>query len=118
MFFLNPGVHTIVVTATDNISNTGLTTRTFTLTATAASMINTLDRALALGLITNNGAYNGLHAKLLAAQEAHDRGDHATEWNILGAFINQVTAKTGNGIDPATAARLIAFAQFIIDNHG
>ncbi len=118
MFFLNPGLHTIVVTATDNLSNTGTTTRTFTLTPTAASLINTLDRALALGLITNNGAYNGLHAKLLAAQSAHDRGDHATEWNILGAFINQVTAKTGNGIDPATAARLIAFAQFIIDNHG
>lgn len=118
MFFLNPGLHSIVVTATDNVSNTGLTTRTFILHATAASLLKTLDRALALGLIINNGAYNGLHAKLLAAQAAHNRGDHPTEWNILGAFINQATAKSGNGIDPTTAARLIAFAQDIIDNQG
>ena len=118
MFLLNPGVHTIVVTATDNVGNSGVTTQTFTLRATAAAMLSNLDRARALGLIPNNGAYNGLRAKLEAAQSAHLRGDHPTEWNILGAFINQATAKSGNGMDAATATRLIAFAQDIIDNHG
>ena len=61
-------------------------------------------------MVPGNGAYNGLRAKLLAALASHQRGQHPTEWNQLGAFINQLQAQRGSGIDAATADRLIAYA--------
>ena len=38
MFFLQPGTHTIVVTAADNLGNSGSSTRTFVVRATADSL--------------------------------------------------------------------------------
>jgi hypothetical protein len=118
MFFLDAGLHTVAVTATDNVGNTATTPRVFRVRATSASLVNVLDRARSLGLITNNGAYNGLRATLGAATDSHDRGKHPVEWNQLGAFINQLQAKDGNGVDPATAKRLIGYARDLIDSRG
>jgi hypothetical protein len=48
----------------------------------------------------------------------NQRGQHATEWNQLGAFINELEAQRAKGIDPVTADRFIAFAQDLIATRG
>lgn len=118
MFFLEAGMHSVVVTVTDNVGNTGTTERAFRVRATAASLISNIDRARSLGLITNNGAYNGIRASLEAAQQSHLDGRHATERNQLGTVVNQLEAKSGNGIDASTARRLIGYVRDLISSGG
>lgn len=118
MFFLAAGLHTIAVTATDNVGNSGVTNRVFRVRATAASLLNNLDRARSLGLVTNNGAYNGVRASLVAAGNSHNSGKHATEWNQLGAAVNQMSNKAGKGMDEATALRFIGYANDLIASGG
>lgn len=118
MFFLAPGVHTIEVTAADNLGNDSNLVRTFEIHATADSLSSNLDRALELGLISKRGIYNGLTAKIEAAQKKHERGQHEVEWNVLGAFVNQLQAQRGKSIDPATADRFISYAQDLISRGG
>ena len=117
MFFLAPGLHTIVVTATDNLGNISSATRTFQVHATAESLNNNIDRACTLGLIKVT-LCNALKAKTKAALAAHNRGQHATEHNILRALVHQLEAKRGKGVDAATADRLIAFIQDLIEEGG
>lgn len=117
MFFLAPGVHTIVVTAIDKLGNSSSATRTFEVHATAESLNNNIDRACNLGLIKPN-LCNALKAKTRAALAAHNRGQHATEHNILRALVHQLQAKRGKGVDAATADRLIAQIEDLIAEGG
>jgi hypothetical protein len=48
------------------------------------------------------------------AIKAHDRGQHAVEANMLGAWINELEAQRGKSIDVPTANRFIAFARDVI----
>ncbi|MEX1157302.1 MAG: hypothetical protein WEC79_00040 [Thermomicrobiales bacterium] len=114
MFFLDPGVHTIVVSSVDNLGNASEETRLFEVHATAESLASNLTRAFEMDLLKNKGIYNSLHSKMQAADAAHDRGQHATEWNLLNAFVNQLEAQRGKGIDLTTANRFIAFALDLI----
>jgi len=114
MFLLAPGTHTVVVTATDALGNSSTLTRHFKVQASAASLEANIQRARNEGSITSQGAYNGLLTKLQDARAKHAQGKHPAERNVLDAFIDQVKAKRGNGIDGATANRLIAFAQDLI----
>ena len=114
MFFLMPGLHTVSVVATDRLGNSGTTDSVFRLRATSTSLLSNVERARTLGLITNNGAYNGLRAKLDAAIRSHERDMHAVEHNQLAAFVNQLAAHAGRGIDAATAARFTAYAEDLI----
>lgn len=116
-FLLAPGVHTIEVTATDNLGNTDTVTRTFRVRATSASLLANIERAWAEGLITDKGGFNGLRAKLEAAIAAHEDGMHDTEVNQLEAVLNQVNAKLDVGIQPAFGARLIAYLEDLIASH-
>lgn len=116
-FLLAPGVHTIEVTATDNLGNTDTVTRTFRVRATSASLLANIERAWAEGLITDKGGFNGLRAKLEAAIAAHEDGMHDTEVNQLEAVLNQVNAKLDVGIQPAFGARLIAYLEDLIAGH-
>ena len=50
----------------------------------------------------NVQVYNGLRDSLVAANQSHAKGKHPTEWNQLGAFINQLLGQRGKGIDTAT----------------
>lgn len=118
MFFLDAGVHSIAVTAQDNVGNSDVWVRTFRVRATADSLLSNLDRALQLRLITNNGAYNGIRASLEAAIRSHAAGRHAVEHNQLGAVSNQLRAKRGNGFDPATADRFIGWIEDLIQSNG
>jgi len=117
MFFLAPGLHTIVVTAIDNLGNASSTRRTFQVRATAESLDNNIDRACNSGLIKAT-LCNALKAKARAALAAHNRGQHATEHNILRALVNQLEAKRGMGVDAATADRLIAYIDGLIAGGG
>jgi hypothetical protein len=117
MFFLAPGLHTIVVTAVDNLGNSSSATRTFEVHATAESLNNNIDRACNLGLIKAT-LCNALKAKTRAALAAHNRGQHATEHNILRALVHQLEAKRGKGVDAATADRLIAYIEDLIARGG
>lgn len=116
-FLLAPGEHTVTVTATDNLGNTSTFTRTFEVRATAESLLSNIERARAEGLITDQGAYNGLTAKLKAAVAAHNAGRHAPEVNQLGATLNQVEAKLGKGIESVFGERLVAWLEDLIAQH-
>ncbi|HEU4514821.1 MAG TPA: hypothetical protein VFR87_17055 [Nocardioidaceae bacterium] len=116
-FQLAPGVHTIEVTATDNLGNTDTVTRTFRVRATSASLLANIERAWAEGLITDKGGFNGLRAKLEAAVASHETGMHETEVNQLVAALNQVNAKLDVGIQPAFGARLVAYLEDLIADH-
>lgn len=117
-FLLDAGLHAVVVTAADNLGNTGSVTRTFRVRATSDSLLANITRACEEGLVTSAGACNGLRATLRAAVAAHGRGaHHPTEVNQLGAAVNQVDAKSGNGIEPVFAARLRGWLTDLIANH-
>lgn len=83
---------------------------------TAESIKADVRAALASGAIDNAGVANSLLAKLDAASAARSRGDCAAAGNIYGAFINELTAQSGNHVQAATAAHLISEARFLIAN--
>lgn len=117
-FLLDAGVHSVVVSAADNLGNAGSLTRTFRVRATSASLLSNVRRACDEGLITNRGACNGLQAILEAAVAAHDRGAHRpTEVKQLGAALNVVEARTGRGIEPLFGARLEGWLTDLIAHH-
>jgi hypothetical protein len=83
---------------------------------TVAEQIQALkDAVIALGL--KNGLTNALCAKLINALNKVTDGNPNNDAAAVGslqAFINQVQANSGKGIDPADAAALIAAAEAII----
>jgi hypothetical protein len=66
-----------------------------------------------MGLIKNQGIVTSLDQKLDAAQAAHNRGQYATEDNILSAFISEVNAQAGTGILEPAVTCLIRDAQWL-----
>ena len=79
MFFLYPGTRTVAVTTADNLGNTGTSQCTFSLHATAASLINNLKRGQSLGFLPDPIVFQSLLAKLNAAQQLHLGGKHTKE---------------------------------------
>ena len=117
-FFLSAGTHTIVVSAEDNVGNASSKTIVFEVHATAESLGKNLDRAFSLGLIDKQGIYNSLSAKVDQAFKKHVAGQHHVEWNVLGAFVNELEAQSGKAVDAATAARFIGYANDLIARGG
>jgi hypothetical protein len=113
-FFLAPGMHRVDVVATDRVGNTATLRRDFRIRATSESLLSNVDRARSLGLITNNGAHNGLRASVEAALRSHLATRHDTEANELGAFVGQLEAKRSKGVDTVTANRFIAYAKDLV----
>ncbi len=118
MFLLDPGAHVVEVIASDNLGNTATVAHTFEVHATSESLLNNVDRAFAEGLITDPDVYQGLRDKTVAALKKHNQGKHATEHNILGAFINQLEAQRDKGVEAATADRFISYAEDLIAGGG
>ncbi len=114
MFFLDPGTHTIVLGAKDNLGNTASLTRHFRVQATSESLVSNVKRACSLGLIDGAGICNALLTKVEHALSKHLAGQHSVEQNQLGAWINQLDAQRGKAVDTATANRFIAFARDLI----
>ena len=75
-----------------------------------------VESALASGAINNVGVADSLLAKLNAAEDARSRGLCATAANVYEAFINQVSAQSGQHVQATTAAQLIGEAKFLIAN--
>jgi len=64
--------------------------------------------------IDNQGVFNSLISKLDAAAAALSRGDRQAFNGIIGAFVNEVTAQSGQHIRPDTANLLISDAQMVL----
>ena len=119
MYLFYPGTRTVSVTATDNVGNSATTPLTFELHATAASLLSNLDRARDEGRLADPpGVYNSLHAKLTNAKKKHDAGQHAVEWNVLGAWVNELEAQRGHHVAVRIADRFIAYAEDLITGGG
>lgn len=82
---------------------------------TIESLHHCVEHAAEMGHITKPGVANALLAKLNAAQAAYDKGNTHAASNILNAFINQVNAQSGKGIDAEHAAHLIDHTRNVID---
>jgi hypothetical protein len=118
MYTLQPGLHTVTVTATDRVGNTATASKVFRVRATTASLISNIDRANTEGLLKNEGIHTSLRSELEAALTEHERGAHPVEWNILGGWISDLQAQSGKGIDATTAQRFIAYANDLIASGG
>jgi len=117
-YLLDAGLHTLRVSVADLLGNTGVSTVTFRVRATSASLLNNLERAWSEGSISDAKVYKGLKDKLATANKTHNRGQHPVEWNTLGAFIEQLYAQRGKGIDYTIATRWIGYAQDLIASRG
>jgi probable HAF family extracellular repeat protein len=87
-----------------------------TTTITTTSMRQDIAQLLASGAIKNAGIANSLIAKLNAVENARAAGDCTTAASIAQAFIKELLAQGGKGVDASAASILIADAQFLIAN--
>ena len=108
------GDHTFVVTAVDNAGNTASPSVTFSVVVTSESVGGEVQQFMQNGAFKNQGQERSLLAKLDAAAKARSRGDCSTAANIYQAFINELRAQSGKGIDATAAAILTADAQYLI----
>jgi DNA/RNA endonuclease G (NUC1)/PKD repeat protein len=110
--YATAGTYTVTVSVSDGVA---ASTKTATVIVKSASEgIADLDAAVVtLGL--SKGQANSLQAKLANAAKQVRDGNSASAANVLGAFINEVTALAEGGrISNADAAQLIALAQRVI----
>jgi hypothetical protein len=111
---LTTGDHTFTVDAVDNVGGASTASVTFTIIVTPESIKDDVNEFLAMGAIRNRGLANSLLAKLNAAAVARARGNCDSADNRYEAFVNELQAQSGNGVDPAAAAIMIADAQYLI----
>ncbi|HEY9232846.1 MAG TPA: hypothetical protein VIS78_11890, partial [Blastocatellia bacterium] len=108
------GDHTFKLTANDNAGNTASPSVTFSIVVTPNSIKDDVSQFLAAGKIKNNGLANSLTAKLNAAADARARGNCQAAANNYQAFINELQAQLGKGVDATAAQIMIADAQYLI----
>jgi hypothetical protein len=106
------GQHTFTVNAIDNVGHSGSKSVTFSIIVTPDSIIQDVNQFVANGMITLNP--QSLLAKLDAAKDDRARGDCTAAGNVYQAFINELQAQTGKGVDPVAANIMIADAQYLI----
>lgn len=111
---LSLGTHVFSVTATDRAGNSSTQSVTFEIVVTPESIKDDVAQFLAAGKIKNAGLANSLLAKLNAAADARARGQCGTAANIYRAFVNELQAQGGKGVDATAAAIMIADAQYLI----
>ena len=90
----------MVITAIDKVGNMSVMTVDFEISATTKTLSSRLEKFYNQGLIKNAGLYNSLNKKL-------EKGN-------LGAFLNEVAAQTGKGIEIKAANTLKEYANWII----
>lgn len=100
------GAHTVTASATDRAGNSGSASATFTVAASTEGIC-----ALVTQWSSNAGVANSLCAKLRAAEAA---GAGKTANNILGAFLNELSAQSGKKIAADKAALLASYAQALM----
>jgi len=108
------GTHTFTIDAADKLGNASSSSAAFEIIVTADSIKEDVTQFLSMGRIKNAGQANSLTAKLNAAANARASGNCKTAANNYSAFINELQAQRGNGIDAAAADVMIADAQYLI----
>lgn len=93
----------------------GVTT-TVARVVTFASAQQDVELSFKIDWIKNVGLKNSLIKKLQNAEADQGRGDTKAAKNTLNAFINEIKAQSGNGIDPDAATMLTQDAQYLIDH--
>jgi hypothetical protein len=110
------GLHTFTIDASDRAGNLSTASVTFEIIVTAESIKEAVNHFLEDGKIKNAGLATSLLAKLNAAANARAKGKCDTAANNYNAFINEVNAQRGTGIDETAADILIADAEYLIAN--
>ncbi len=110
------GPHSFTVESADHVANDGISAVSFAIVVTPDSIKKDVDLFLAAGLIKNGGMANSLLAKLSAAADARIRGNCSTASNNYSAFIHELQAQSGKGVDAQAAAIMIADAEYLIAN--
>jgi hypothetical protein len=117
MFFLEAGVHTIVVNAADNLGNAASLTRTFVLSPTIQGLRFAVNRAIGLGQVEPL-LRSWLDTSLQSAQQAHNLGLHDAEKVNLRAFIDKLGSGVRAGrINAGFGGRAQRWTQYLILNH-
>ncbi|MBZ5659732.1 MAG: hypothetical protein LAO08_04935 [Acidobacteriia bacterium] len=111
---LSLGPHTFSIMGLDNVGNAGSRAVTFTIIVTPESIKGDVTQFLGAGKIKNQGEAQSLLDKLNAAANARAGGNCATANNIYQAFINELNAQSGNGVDATAAHIMIADAQYLM----
>lgn len=101
---LTLGSHSIGITAKDNAGNEANKITTVEVIIDTDHLDELLNKGLELELINHNGIFNGLMAKVTAAQKA---ANNKAKSNILNALINQIKAQSGKKIEKTFADLLI-----------
>jgi hypothetical protein len=111
---LTVGNHTFTVMAVDNAGNTASPSVTFSIVVTPASLIADLQYFLSTGDITFKNEANSLLQKLNAAAAYRAAGDCKHANDVYQSFINELNAQSGKTVSAASAAIMIADAQYLI----
>ena len=113
-FALRP--HSFTVAGVDNVANAGVSTVAFMIVVTPDSIKQDVNLFLAAGLIKNGGMANSLLAKLSSAEHARARGNCSTAAREYDAFIHELQAQAGKGIDVSAATIMTADAQYLVSH--
>jgi len=113
---LSLGPHSFSVAGMDNLANAGVSTVSFTIVVTPDSIKQDVNLFLAAGLIKNGGMANSLLAKLSSAEEARARGNCSTAAHEYDAFIRELQAQGGKGVDASAATIMIGDAQYLVSH--
>ncbi len=108
------GTHVFLIAAVDNIGNADASSVTFSVIVTPDSIKGDVSQFLSAGKIKNDGKARSLLAKLDAAAKAFAAGNCNTAANIYEAFIHELNAQSGKGIDAIAAQIMIGDAQYLI----
>ena len=111
---LTVGSHSFSIESVDHVDNHGTTSVAFSIVVTAQSIEDDVAAFLAMHQIKNHGIANSLLATLEAAAAGRARGQCPVAANHYDAFIHELNAQAGKGIDAAAAAIMIEDAQYLI----
>ena len=111
---MTAGTHTFTIAALDNLGNSRLVSASFTIIVTPQSIIDDVAQFYAAGSLKNSGQANSLTVKLNAAAAAQAKGNCKEAANNYNAFINELQAQRGKGVDAAAADIMMADAQYMI----
>lgn len=110
------GYHTFRVESEDAMGNPSAAEVTFAIIVTTESIKEDVTIFTERGQIRAPGLPTALLAKLENAGDNHDAGNCSVAQNVYEAFIHQLEAQSGKGVDAEAAAIMIADAQYLIDN--
>jgi hypothetical protein len=108
------GTHTFSIDGVDNVNNASTKSVTFSIIVTPDSIKDDVRFFRASGAIKKAREVNSLVAKLDAAAAQRANGNCAGAAKLYRAFINQLQAQSGKGVDATAAAIMIADAQYLI----